>query len=68
MGACGGEGSAFVWQAGQPITDLNTLVSPPSDVHIIGVAYIDERGEIAGIGVLPNGDSRAVLLIPLRRP
>lgn len=65
MGACGGEGSAFVWQAGQPIADLNTLVSPPSDLHIEGVAFINERGEIAGIGVLPNGDTRAVLLVPL---
>jgi len=67
MGACGGEFefSAFVWQAGQLIADLNTLVSPPSDLHIEGVAFINERGEIAGIGVLPNGDTRAVLLVPL---
>jgi len=67
MGACGGEFgfSAFVWRAGQPIADLNTLVSPPSDVHITGLAYINERGEIAGVGVLPNGDTRAVLLVPL---
>jgi hypothetical protein len=68
MGACGGEGSAFVWQAGQPIADLNTLVSPPSDLHIEGVAYINERGEIAGIAINADGDTRAVLLIPLRRP
>jgi probable HAF family extracellular repeat protein len=68
MGACGGEGSAFVWQAGQPITDLNTLVSPPSDLHIEGVAYINERGEIAGIATNADGDTRAVLLIPLRGP
>jgi probable HAF family extracellular repeat protein len=67
MGACGGEFefSAFVWQAGQPIADLNTLVSPPSELHIEGVAFISERGEIAGIGVLPNGDTRAVSLMPL---
>jgi len=67
MGGCGGEFefSAFVWQAGQLIADLNTLVSPPSDLHIEGVAFINERGEIAGIGVLPNGDTRAVLLVPL---
>ena len=34
-------------------------------VHLTGDdMYINDRGEIAGTGVLPNGDVRAFLLIP----
>jgi len=33
-------------------------------VHLAIGSYIDNRGEIAAVGVLPNGDGRAVLLIP----
>jgi probable HAF family extracellular repeat protein len=53
--------SAFLWEPGKPIVDLNTLVSPPSDLHLTDAAFINERGEVAGVGVLPNGETRAVL-------
>jgi len=54
---------AFLWEKGS-IVDLNSLISPQSSVHLAVGSYIDDRGEIAAIGVLPNGDGRAVLLIP----
>jgi probable HAF family extracellular repeat protein len=54
----------FLWEHGGPIVDLNTLVLPGSDVTILNAFDINDRGEIAGNGVLPNGDARAVLLIP----
>ena len=60
--------SAFLWEPGKPIVDLNALVSPPSDLHLTDAAFINERGEIAGVGLLPNGDTRAVLLVPLPEP
>jgi probable HAF family extracellular repeat protein len=60
--------SAFLWERGKPIVDLNTLVSPATDLHLTDAAFINERGEIAGVGLLPNGETRAVLLVPLPGP
>jgi probable HAF family extracellular repeat protein len=54
----------FLWENGGPIVDLNALVAPSSDVTITNAFDINDRGEIAGNGFLPNGDVRAVLLIP----
>ena len=63
-GDCPGDGSPFLSEHGEPMVDLTTLVLPGSDLTLIGAAYINERGEIAGLGMLPNGDTRAVLLVP----
>ena len=57
---------AFLWQRGSPMVDLNSLVSSNSDIYVTLASQINERGEIVGLGVLPNGDERAVLLIPCR--
>ncbi len=54
----------FLWEHGGPIVDLNTLAPRGSDVTITNAFDINDRGEIAGNGFLPNGDARAVLLIP----
>jgi probable HAF family extracellular repeat protein len=65
-GACpsGGDGPIFLSENGEPMVDLNTLVLPGSDLFLIGAANINDRGEIAGLGVLPNGDTRGVVLVP----
>ena len=55
---------AFLWEDGGPMVDLNTLVPPGSSVFVPSAIGINDRGEIAAKGVLPNGDQRAVLLIP----
>ena len=56
--------SATLWEKGSAI-DLNTFVPPGSDLHLTGDdAYINDRGEIAGTAIRPNGDIRAFLLIP----
>ena len=62
--AAGVDLHGFLWEHGGPIVDLNTLVPPGSGVTILNAFDINDRGEIAGNGVLPNGDLRAVLLIP----
>jgi len=46
------------------MVDLNTLVAPGSDLTLTYASFINDRGEIAVSGVLPNGDGRAALLIP----
>jgi probable HAF family extracellular repeat protein len=61
---CGNDLHGFLWENGGPIVDLNALVPPGSDVTITNALDINDRGEIAGNGFLPNGDVRAVLLIP----
>lgn len=55
----------FLWENGGPMIDLNTLVQPGSGLTVINGDQINDRGEIAGRGVLPNGDVHAILLIPI---
>ena len=54
----------FLWENGGPAIDLNTLVAPGSGLSLIGPFYINDRGEIAGVGVFANGDTHAFVLIP----
>lgn len=62
--AAGVDLHGFLWEHGGPIVDLNTLVPPGSGLTVQSALNINDRGEIAGKGVLLNGDVRAVLLIP----
>lgn len=61
-GHCHGAVDAFLYENGATM-NLNDLV-PPSPLHLKEAFAIDQRGEIAGIGVLPNGDQHAYVLIP----
>jgi probable HAF family extracellular repeat protein len=68
-GGCDIFTSAFLWENGGPMVDLNTLVPPGSALHLDGASQINEGGEITGRGVLPgcdNGDTcgHAYVLIP----
>jgi probable HAF family extracellular repeat protein len=55
---------AFLWERGGPMVDLNTLVFPTSDIEVVDPFTINDRGEIAAAGFLPDGEERAVILIP----
>jgi len=59
----GGPSRAFLWQDGLMI-DLNGFVPPGSDLKLVEANFINDRGEISVQGTLPNGEGRAVLLIP----
>ena len=64
-GICGvGGGPGLLWENGGPSVDLNALVDPASSITVGDVNYINDRGEIAATGILPNGDQHAILLIP----
>ena len=62
---CGGNLThGFLWEQSGPAVDLNTLVAPGSGLSLIAPISINNRGEIAGYGMLANGDSHAFVLIP----
>jgi probable HAF family extracellular repeat protein len=67
LGGCTGpfNGGAFYVEKGKPMVDLNTLIDPPSPIHLDAPWNINERGEIFGSGLLPDGSARAVVLVPL---
>ena len=56
--------AGFLWENGGPMVDLNSLIPPNSSMQLLGAQNINERGEITGSGILPNGDVHAFLLIP----
>jgi probable HAF family extracellular repeat protein len=62
---CGGPAThGFLWEKGGPAVDLNSLVAPGSGLALTEPTSINERGEIAGVGTLPNGAMHAFVLIP----
>jgi probable HAF family extracellular repeat protein len=54
--------AAVLWEHGAAY-DLNHLIGR-SALHLAEALYINNRGEIACFGILPNGDVRMVLLVP----
>ena len=58
----------FYLQRGGPIVDVNTLIIPGSDLWVDNVSFINDVGQMVGIAILPDGSTRAVLLVPVRRP
>jgi hypothetical protein len=44
--------------------DLNTRIPAGSPLQLQSAVAINDRGEIAGYGTLPNGDMHAFVLIP----
>jgi probable HAF family extracellular repeat protein len=55
---------AYLWENGGPMIDLNAFVPPSSDLTLTVAATINDCGEIAVTGILPNGDMHAVMLVP----
>lgn len=66
-GSCGHGGNGFLWENGTMYL-ASTLVAPqPSGLTVEDTFYINDRGEIYGIGRLPNGDQQAIVLEPAQR-
>jgi hypothetical protein len=53
-----------LWEQGGTMVDLNSFVPPSSNLILTVAILISDRGEIAAQGVLPNGDTHAILLVP----
>jgi probable HAF family extracellular repeat protein len=56
--------SAFLWEDQGPMVDLSTLILNTPGFISMGAININDRGEVAGIGVESDGNSKAFLLIP----
>jgi len=54
---------AFLWENGS-IVDLNVLIPSSSGFYLWTAEFIADNGEIAALGLLPNGNQHVVLLIP----
>jgi probable HAF family extracellular repeat protein len=70
-GVCQGGVHAFLWENGGPMIDLNTRTPADSGLQLVYALSINDRGEIAGIGVPPGVSvddvqtlGHAFLLIP----
>jgi probable HAF family extracellular repeat protein len=61
---CGDGERAALWEDGEPTVDLNALIPLNSNMYLQGATFINNRGEITGYAILPNGDRHVVLLIP----
>ena len=53
----------FLWENGV-LFDLNRLISNPTTLTVIEGTFINERGDITGNAVTPEGNTHAVVLIP----
>jgi len=53
----------LLWENGS-IHDLTALILPGSDIEVFEAWDVNDRGEIAAVGMLPNGDQHAILLVP----
>lgn len=55
---------AFLWEHGGPVLDLNTRVASGNGTHVTSAVFINDRSEIASIGVLSSGEQHAFMLVP----
>ena len=55
---------AFLWEKGGPMVDLNTLVSPASNLNLFEADFINDRGEIVARGFTEEGDVHTAILTP----
>lgn len=61
-GVCHGAIDAFIFEHGSTM-NLNTLIAPTT-LHLKEALSINDRGEIMGIGVLPDGAQHEYVLMP----
>ena len=63
-GDASGNVHGFLWDRRGPMLDLSALIPPDSASRPMAPFVINDRAEIAGIGVLPDGSWHGFLMIP----
>jgi|HubBroStandDraft_1064217.scaffolds.fasta_scaffold01113_5 hypothetical protein len=60
-----GPSQGLIWENGAPPANLNTLVSPGTTMSVTVAYVINDRGDIACLGLDPDDtDEHACLLVP----
>jgi probable HAF family extracellular repeat protein len=61
--------SAFVWDPGNGMRDLNALIDPAAGWGQLWEAWdVNDAGQIVGRGVSPSGETHGFLLTPIPEP
>ena len=57
--------STFYMEKGKAPVDLNSLITPASDIHLEDAGAINDLGQISAGGSASDGSTHAVLLVPI---
>jgi len=57
-------GHATLWEPDGPGIDLNVFLPPGSDLILYETHFVNDRGEVVAVGLLPNGNQHIVVLVP----
>ena len=57
-------GHATLWQPSGRAIDLNDFLPTGSDLTLFETHFVNDRGELVVVGVLPNGDQHIVVMVP----
>src|SRR3990167_4899625 len=63
----GWRAGSFIWSEDTGMRDLNSLLEDPSAWYIQFANDINDKGQIAAMGLSPSGAEHALLLIPVRK-
>jgi hypothetical protein len=57
-------GRSTLWEQNGPGIDLNVFLPPGSDLTLYEAHFVNDRGQIMAVGVLPNGDQHIIVMVP----
>jgi probable HAF family extracellular repeat protein len=63
---CEGTGVAHatLWEPTGPAIDLNTFLPPDSNLQLNETHFVNDRGELVVVGILPDGNPHIVVMVP----
>ena len=55
---------ATLWEPTGPAIDLNRFLPPDSNLQLAETHFVNDRGELVVVGILPNGNPHIVVMVP----
>ena len=55
---------ATLWEPTGPAIDLNRFLPPDSNLQLAEAHFVNDRGELVVVGILPNGNPHIVVMVP----
>jgi probable HAF family extracellular repeat protein len=59
-----GVAHATLWEPTGPAIDLNLFLAPDSNLQLAETHFVNDRGELVVVGILPDGNPHIVVMIP----